>query len=122
MGVRAEVGVRSGEEECGPRRKQLRNETKKAMSAMARGVWAAQAGHLQVGGKQNAVGKVLNASKPIKTLVARKVTRRARREARARVQCRQQRVLAGGAVRAEAHGQVAVGRAVGPGGAHLRKI
>ena len=88
------------------------------MSATARGVWAA---HLQVGGKQNAVGKVLNASKPIKTLVARKVTRRARREARARVQYRQQRVLAGGAVRAEAHGQVAVGRAVGPGGAHLRE-
>ena len=27
----------------------------------------------------------------------------------------------GAAVRAEAHGQVAVGRAVGPGGAHLRK-
>ena len=95
MGVRAEVGVRSGEEERGPRRKQLRNETKKAMSAMARGVWAA---HLQVGGKQNAVGTVLNASKPIKTQVARKVARRARRKARAGVQYRQQRVLAGGGV------------------------
>ena len=49
-----------------------------------------------MGGKQNAVGAALHASKPIKTQVARKVARRVRREARARVQYRQQRVLAGG--------------------------
>ena len=89
------------------------------MSATARGVWAAQAGHLQVGGKQNAVGTVLNASKPIKTQVARKVARRARREARARVQYRQQRVLAGGG--GACRSTWASGGGESGGGAHLKK-